>query len=121
MEGQKDSNLAITEKEREFPITIGNDCFTIQIPLPGDRATIIARIARALGGMDIKSYPPDDYEYVRMLITLNNTIVDSPKWWKGVETCASHELLQELWKHFLDSEIKFQEFLKKNNKQGTVR
>jgi hypothetical protein len=116
----KNSNLVVTEKDREFSIVINNDTFTVRMPLPGQKATIIAQISRAMGGLNINSFPEDDYEYIKMLVTLNNCIIDSPKWWTGAENCASNDLLNQLWKHFLDSEIKFQEFLKKNNKPGAI-
>ena len=112
--------LAILEKDREFSITISNGNFTIRIPLPLERATIIAQTARGLGGLDVKSFPPDDYEYVKIIITLNNIIIKSPDWWKGADACPDNSILVELWKFYQDSEIKFQEFLKKNNSNQSL-
>lgn len=107
-------SLVITEKEREFPTTINDEEFVVSIPLPYEKSIIIAQTSRALGGQDIKSFPQEDYEYVRMVITLNNILVKTPSWWKGAGYCLDDSLLAKLWKHYLDSEEKFQEFLKKN-------
>ena len=110
----KIKSLVITEKEREFTTNINGDDFTIRIPLPSDKITIMALTARVLGGQDLKAFPPNDTEYARMLVTLNNVLVGSPKWWTGASNCIDETVLSKLWQHYLDSEIKFQEFLKKN-------
>jgi hypothetical protein len=116
MEEIKLSKLIVKESDREFTKQIGNgEKITIRIPLPTNKATIITQVSRVLGGMDIKSFPREEYDYIKMLITLNNVIVDSPKWWEGADLCPDEDLLFELWNFYLESEIKFKEFLKKNN------
>jgi len=119
MEEIKISNLVITEKDREFTYNIGKgENITIRIPLPSKKAQIISQIARFLGGIDAKCFQPDDYNYIRMIVTLNSIIVESPEWWPGAEECPDEELLIKLWNFYLISEEKFKEQrLKKNNKK----
>jgi hypothetical protein len=115
-------SLVITEKDKEFPTTINGEEFIVSIPLPYEKSIIIAQTSRALGGQDIKSFPQEDYEYVRMVITLNNVLTKTPSWWKGAGYCLDDSLLLKLWNHYLSAEEKFQEFLKKNiNNKGEPR
>jgi len=115
----KIKSLIITEKSREFSISINDETFVVRMPLPYEKSIIMAQTSRALGGQDIKSYPLEDYEYTRMIITLNNVLVSTPDWWKGAGYCPDETILSKLWQHYLDSETKFQEFLKKNiNNKG---
>jgi hypothetical protein len=107
--------LTITEADREFSTTIEEDQFTIKIPLPLERSQIIARIARATGGLPVSSMTPEDYEYMKMIITLNQVIVKHPDYWEGADACPDDGLLWKLYQHYLDSELKFQENLKKNS------
>jgi hypothetical protein len=113
-EEQKIKSLVITEKEREFSTSINDEEFVVRIPLPFEKSLIIAQTSRGLGGQDIKSFSAEDYEYVRMIITLNNVVVKSPKWWEGAGNCPDDTILIKLWNHYLNSEEKFQDFLKKN-------
>ena len=117
MEENKISKLSVMEKDREFTKVIGNDSFTVRIPLPTQKATIISRTARALGGLSVESYLPEDYEYIRMLVTLNEVIVESPDLWEGADVCPDEALLGELWSFFITSGNSFQESLKKNNRK----
>ncbi len=114
MEEIKYGKLIITEKDREFSKTIDGNNFTVSIPLPIQKATIIAQTSRALGGMNVNSFLPEDYEYIRKIITLNSVIVDHPKWWDGADSCPDDSLIDILWNFFLASDVKFQKFLKKN-------
>jgi hypothetical protein len=118
MEEVKLSNLVIKESDREYTVSEKGENFTIRIPLPSEKAAIIAQTARSLGGLDIKCYPPEDYSFIRMIVTLNNVIVNSPKWWNGAEQCPDESLLMKLWNFYLKSENEFQAFLKKNNRKG---
>jgi hypothetical protein len=107
--------LSITEAERERTKNFDGDDFTIRIPLPLDKTVIIARVARAIGGQDINSMKPEDYDYIKMVITLNAVIVKNPDWWEDASKCPSDELLWNIYQFYQDSEIEFQENLKKNN------
>jgi len=119
MEEIKFGALTVTEKDREQTKSINGENFTVRVPLPSEKARIIAQTARALGGQNINSFPDDDYNYIKKIITLNNVIVDHPKWWEGAEYCLDPNLLDQLWQLYLESELKLQDFLKKNNrKQG---
>jgi len=107
--------LIITNAEREFQTTKGEDTFSVKIPLPIEKSQIITRIARATGGMDVNSFKPEDYDYITMIITLNAVIVAKPDWWDGADKCPDEGLLWELYKFYIDSERQFQENLKKNS------
>lgn len=117
MEEMKYGKLTISETDREFSKTINGNIFTVEIPLPTLKATIIAQTSRAIGGGNVNSYLPEDYEFIRMVVTLNHVIISHPTWWTGANKCPDEELLYELWEHFKSSEIKFQEFLKKNTRE----
>lgn len=117
----KYKGLNITDSEREFTEKFGKDMtgkddnsFTIMIPLPFQKVRIISATAQALGGISVDNILQADYEYARMIITLNYVITKHPKWWDGADKCPDDDFLYELWKFFLESEQKFQKFIKKN-------
>lgn len=118
MENMKLGNLVVTESDREFSKNIKGGNFTVKIPLPSQRVGIISLISRSLSGQDIKAFQPEDYEYVKILITLNNVIESNPNWWEGADKCMDEDLLAELWDFYQESEVKFKKFLKKNNNKG---
>lgn len=117
----KYKGLVITEAEREFSKDFGSDKagkeigkFTIRIPLPSEKAQIISLTSRATGGVSLESITSKDYEFIRMIVTLNYVIVNNPRWWNGADNCPDEDFLIDLWKFYLDSEEKFQKKLKKN-------
>jgi len=112
----KFKSLVVKESDREFSKNIGDDSFTVRIPLPYQKTTIIASTSRALGGANTDSISVSEREYVRMIITLNHVVVKSPPWWDGAETCPNDEFLNEIWEFYLSSERKFFSDLKKNTK-----
>lgn len=116
MDEMKVRNLVIGPEQREFTKTFQGDkeAFTIRMPLPFEKSQIISLTARAAGGQDYKSMPEDDYEYIRMIVTLNSCIIKNPSWWPGAEKCPDESLLFDLWKWFMECEKAFQEALKKN-------
>jgi len=122
MEDIKFGNLTVTEADREFSKDFGKDkgIFTVRIPLPYQKASIFSSTSRAIGGLDVKSVRPEDYEYIRMIVTLNAVVVKSPQWWMGADNCPDDDFNFELWKFFLESESKFQGKLKKNVDIKTV-
>jgi len=113
-EDEKNSSLEVTEEERTFTKNFDKrGRFSILMPLPYQKANIISSTSRALGGASLDSIKAEEYEYIRMIITLNFVLNDTPKWWKGADNCADEEFLFKLWEFFLDSEKKFQDLLKK--------
>ena len=112
--GVKLRNMIISEEDREFSTKIGEDEFTIRIPLPYERTHIIGQIARTFPGVDRKQISNEDYLYAQMLVTLNYVVIDSPDWWKGAGKCPDQDLLVELWTFYNSSETEFQKKLKKN-------
>ena len=114
MDEVKFRGLVITNDKREFTKTFKDEKFTVRIPLPFEKANIVATTARATGGLNINSIRPEDYEYLRMLVTLNATVVEYPSWWTAADKCPDEDLLFELWTFYIDSEKAFQEALKKN-------
>ena len=114
-------SLVITEDQRRFTKIIDGDSkFTIEIPLPYQKANIISSIARTTGGASIDSIGYDQYEYIRMLITLSVVIVESPEWWEGPDKCPDEEINIELWRFYLDSEKEFQTRLKSFRRTKTL-
>lgn len=113
-------SMVISESDREFHKDFGeNGKFSIRIPLPVQKANIISATSRATGGLNITSMRAEDYEYIRMIVTLNNVITSNPDWWKGADSCMDEDFLYDLWKWYTDSEKEFQGRLKKNMvKQG---
>lgn len=109
----KIGSFAITDNHRQETKAFRGSNFTVQVPLPGERATILAMISRFMGS-DINTYTQTDYEYIRMLITLNNVVVESPDWWTNALDCIDEELLYDLWDFYLEKEKSFKQFLKKN-------
>jgi hypothetical protein len=108
-------SLSITEQQREKTITIKDDKFTIRLPLPLDKVRLITQIARATGGLDINSIPAAEYDYIRIIVTLNFVIVSFPDWWDGADKCMDTDLLNELYNFYIESEEEFLKNLKKNS------
>lgn len=107
--------LSITEADREFTKDFPKlGSFTIRIPLPYEKARIISNTSRFLNGSSLESIQVRDYEFIRMLSTLDYVVVKHPEWWQSASDCANENFLEELWKFFVDCERKFDEFLKKN-------
>jgi hypothetical protein len=107
-------NMVITIADRQKIIKIGDDNFTFQIPLPVERVQLSTQIANYIGGKDLKSLQAYEYQFAKMIVTLNFVIVKAPDWWEGSEKCIDDNLLGELYKEFNDFEEEFQESLKKN-------
>jgi hypothetical protein len=113
----KFGKLTITESDREFSKKFGKDdeLFTIRIPLPIEKIQINNSISRAIGGQPINSFDPTDYEFIKLIVTLNRVLVKTPEWWKGADLCLEADLLWKLYNFYLESEVTFSENLKKNN------
>ena len=111
----KFKGIAITDDDRQFVKDFGKELgnYAINIPLPFQKSQIFAACSRAIGGADVKSLPPTDYEYIRMIITLNTVIIDSPPWWNGADNCPDDDFLFELWRWYLDCEKEFAARLKR--------
>jgi len=108
--------MIIKESDREFTKSFKERGeFTIRIPLPFEEIYINQQTARTLGGIDVKSYPIEDYEKIKMTVTLNVVISKHPEWWESASKCPDEELLFSLWEFYLSSKHEFQERLKKNS------
>ena len=107
----------VTESEREFSNSFGDKygTFSIRIPLPFEKVQIVAATSRFLNGATLESIRSDDYEYARMIVTLNHVLFEQPKWWTGADNCPDDNFLLKLWKLYRESEEKFENFLKKNS------
>ena len=106
--------MIITLQDRQRIIKVGDDAFTVQIPLPGDRVNLSTQIANAIGGRDLKSIPTYEYQFTKMIVTLNFVLVKTPDWWDGAENCMDEDLLATLYKEYDEFEADFQKSLKKN-------
>jgi len=108
----KYKKVLITEQEREFAITVGEDSFTIRIPTPIGKTQIYTSVARVVGE-SANALTLDEREYIKMIITLNHVLVNKPEWWEGADKCPDEELLYKLYSFYKKSEEDFQENLKK--------
>ena len=109
--------LDVTEQDREFTKDFGKrGSFTLRIPLPQENVDIINMTSRILNGAPLNSIQASDYEYARMLVTLNYVIQSHPNWWSSADECPDEDfLVSKLWRFYLDSEKKFKDMLKKNS------
>lgn len=105
----KYKGIVISIDDRTFSKDFGKDFgkFSIKIPLPFEKSAIISSTSRALGGLSVDSMPKSDYEYIRMIITLNSVITDKPSWWEGADKCPDDDFLSQLWRWYIDCEIDF--------------
>lgn len=88
--------------------------FTIRLPNPFQKTKIIAATTRALEGFGKEAVGEDQYEYVRMLVTLNSIIQEPfPSGWTSADACPDEELLYSIWGWCLDCEKKFATELKR--------
>ena len=112
----KFKGLTIGDAEREFTKDFGPKLgsFTVKIPLPFQKTQIMAITSRVLNGAPVESLRAQDYEYARMVATLDFVISKSPDWWSEAGNCPDDDFLMKLWDFYIDSEQKFFEFLKKN-------
>jgi len=110
------SGFTVTEADREKTKVFGKKgSFTIKLPLPSEKIQIYAATSRVLGGANLNSIRGIDYEYARMIVTLNFVIIENPKWWDGADSCVDDNFLLELWSFYIEEEKRFSEFLKKNS------
>lgn len=111
----KTKGLTISEADREYSKDFKKQgSFTIRIPLPFEKTQIVSITSRLLSGAALNSIRAEDYEYVRMIATLDFVIVKKPDEWVNASECPNDNFLLELWKFYLDSERKFETKLKKN-------
>jgi len=113
----KYKGLTITDAERVKSKNFGEKqgTFSVKIPLPFEKTQIYAAVSRALGGASLNSIQAEDYEYTRMIVSLNFVITAHPDWWEGADKCPDDDFIFELWKFYLKCEEEFQKFLKKNS------
>lgn len=104
--------LSITDKDRHFQTTIRGESWEIKIPLPSEKMYIARRTADLTGGYSKEQIGADQYEYIRMGVTLQTCLVTFPEWWSGVDSCVDDSLIYDLWRFYLDSEDKFASRLK---------
>ena len=115
MDDLKFKGIALTDGDREFSKNFGEKggTFTIRIPLPSQKMAIVSNTSRLLGGASLDSISAKDYEYARMIATLDFVITKNPDWWQGVNKCPDDSFLLELWKFYIESEESFFEKLRK--------
>lgn len=111
----KFKGLTITPADRENTRLFGDKgSFTVRIPLPYEKLNILSNCSRVMAGASLETIYAKDYEYIRMIVTLNQVVTKGPDWWKNAGECPDEELLVELWKFYLDSQSAFDEKIRKN-------
>ena len=80
-----------------------------------DKIDIARATSSGIGGKPLNSIQAVDYEYARMIATLDVVIVESPEWWDSAGFCPDDDFLFELWAFFLKSEKKYSKNIKKNS------
>ena len=116
----KFKGVPITVEDRRFTKNFGKELgsFTLEIPLPFEKVSIMAATSRVAGG-DINAIAPEEREYTRMVVTLNTVIKEHPPWWEGADTCPDDDFLNKLWRWYLGCENEFTARLKSKT-QGKV-
>jgi hypothetical protein len=113
--------ITVSVEDRKFHKDFGKQGkFSVQIPLPYEKSSIMAACSRAIGGNNASSLPVNDYEYVRMLVTLNTVVVDSPPWWEGADKCPDDTFLNEIWRWYLSCEEEFTARMKTKTKSEVL-
>jgi len=117
-EDVKFKGIAITDEDRTFTKDFGKDLgsFSLMIPLPYEKSHIFSATSRAINGADVKSLPSSDYEYIRMVVTMNSVITNSPSWWDGADKCPDDDFIIQLWRWYLDCEKEFATRVKSKTK-----
>lgn len=118
----KFKGFEITEDDRTFrkEFEEGGGNFSVVVPLPYEKTAIHTAVARSLGGLARDSVGKEEYEYARMVVTLNQVIKDKPAWWKGAQSCPSDDFLYALWRWYLDVEQEFDDRVKTKTKGAVL-
>jgi hypothetical protein len=114
------NGISITTDDRRFGQKFNGEDFEVEMPLPSQKAYIISQIARVGGGFSREVLGEAQYGYITMCVTLQNQIVKHPDWWKGTDNCADENLLEEIWRFYLESEKNFDSRLKRKLKEKPV-
>lgn len=78
--------------------------FVIKFPLPRDLRVVEVRVAEMVEGRPISSFTTDQISNFRAYATLDSMIVDSPEWWKKMdssEDCPDDDLIMTLYGRYL--------------------
>lgn len=95
-------------------IKVKDEVFRIKFPTPIEQERIERDIALRLGGNPLDSIPASSYNAIRMCVTLDHIIEDSPEWWKTSGECYDEEILAKLWDEYLIERDKFRRLLRES-------
>ena len=89
--------------------TIGQ--FVLQLATPRQNINIINRVSKELGGVNASlfSISTADYEYTRMIITLDTVIIEAPSEWKSAYDCYHEDVLKKLYSEYQELEASFRQ------------
>lgn len=81
--------------------------FVVKIANPLDKRRIVRSTASAIGNADLGSIPSADYFYITAVETLKVVLVETPDWFKSVDTCLDDDLIIELYSEYSKFETEF--------------
>jgi hypothetical protein len=112
------SGERITEKEETK-----RGVFVIALPLPRDVRIIEVTVAKRLGGQPITSFTADTISLVRAYATLDIVIIESPKWWRelqSAEDCPDDTFIIDLYRRYLQFYQKIQRRIGRSRFGGNI-
>ena len=92
-------------------ITVGKESFKIKLPTPFIQQTIEREIAMRLGS-PVDSFPINAYNMIRMCVTLDAVLIDTPDWWTTAGECYDDGMLNDLWDKYLEEKETFRRSLR---------
>lgn len=105
--------VTITEEDRQFEKKINKESFTVRIPTNSERFVIANAISTAIQGAPVESIAPTEYEFIRMILTLCRVVKSGPSWWSSADQCPDTDLLNTLWRFYLEAHDSFASRLKR--------
>ena len=106
------TQLGLSKKDLEETIELDSGKFTIKILYPYEKSHVVRLISDQAG--NVSNLFQEEADYVRMICTLMNCIVDSPDWFPGASECLDVDLLNDLFGRWEKLELALKAKLKKN-------
>ena len=101
----------LMEHDLRFNIEHNGEVFVMKFPDPIVENQIETEIARRLGGYPRESFTENHLTKLRMIVTIDFLMVDSPTWFTSAGRCYDEQLIAKLFTEYVTFRESFQKKL----------